>query len=130
MPNAHHGQFHWNELMTWNAEDAKSFYADTLDWQYEAFPMPEGEEYVVCLAEGEPAGGIFKLKPGAGFDGTPDHWFAYIAVDDIDARLTKVTDAGGEVMREAFDVPNVGRIAIVKDKAGAAIGWITPAPQS
>ena len=115
--------------MTWSAEKAKSFYAETLGWSYEAFSMPQGGEYVVCKAGNEPAGGILEMKPGAGFDGTPDHWFAYIAVDHIDARLAKVKDAGGEITREPFDVPGVGRIAIVKDKAGAAVGWITPAQQ-
>jgi predicted enzyme related to lactoylglutathione lyase len=124
-----HGQFHWNELMTWSVDKAKSFYADTLGWQYEAFPMPQGGEYTVCKAGDEPAGGILEMKPGTGFDGMPDHWFAYITVDDIDARLTKVKDAGGEIMRAPYDVPNVGRIAVVKDKAGASIGWITPVQQ-
>lgn len=128
MPTTTHGLFHWNELMTWNVEKAKEFYAETLGWSFETFPMEEGE-YTVCKAGEEIAGGIFGLAPGSGFDGVPDHWFAYITVDDIDARLAKVQAAGGEIMRPAFDVPDVGRIAIVKDKAGAAIGWITPAEQ-
>ena len=29
-------------------------------------------------------------------------------------------------MRPAFDVPDVGRFAVVKDSAGASIGWVTP----
>ena len=130
MPTAKHGQFHWNELMTRSVDKAKDFYADTLGWTYEAFPMAdEGVNYTVCKTGEDVAGGIFEMKPGAGFDGVPDHWFAYITVDDIDARVAKVKAAGGEIMREPFDVPNVGRIAIIKDKAGAAIGWITPAQQ-
>ncbi len=122
-----HGHFHWNELMTWNREAAKSFYAETLGWSYEAFPMAEGGDYAVCMMGGQPVGGMMEMKEGMGFEGIPDHWFAYITVDDIDTRLKKVQAAGGEVMRPAFDVPDVGRIAILKDKAGAAIGWITPA---
>lgn len=128
MPAAQHGQFHWNELMTWSVDKAKAFYADTLGWNYEAFPMAAGD-YTICKAGDEVVGGMMEMKPGAGFDGLPDHWFAYIAVDDIDARLAKVEAAGGEIMRPPFDIPDVGRIAIVKDKAGAAIGWITPAQQ-
>ena len=31
-------------------------------------------------------------------------------------------------MREPFDVPGTGRIAILKEPGGAAIGWMTPAP--
>ncbi|MFQ5973749.1 MAG: VOC family protein [Alphaproteobacteria bacterium] len=125
-----HGHFHWNELMTWDAEKAKAFYADTLGWTFEAFPMPEGAgAYTVCKAGDDPVGGIMEMKPGTGFDGVPDHWFAYITVDDVDSRLAKVEAAGGQVMRPPFDVPNVGRIAIVKDAAGGAVGWITPAQE-
>ncbi len=129
MPTAKHGQFHWNELMTWSVDKAKGFYADTLGWTFEPFPMAEGGNYTVCKTGEDVAGGIFEMKPGMGMDGVPDHWFAYITVDDVDARIAKVKDAGGEIMKEPFDVPSVGRIAIIKDKAGAAIGWITPAQQ-
>jgi len=42
----------------------------------------------------------------------------------------KVKDAGGMVIRDPFDVANVGRIAIIRDSNGAAQGWMTPAPGS
>jgi len=29
-------------------------------------------------------------------------------------------------MRPIFDIPNVGRIAIIKEPGGAGIGWMTP----
>ena len=122
-----HGHFHWNELMTRNREAAKAFYAETLGWTYEAFPMADGGDYAVCMMNGQPVGGMMEIKQGSGLDQVPDGWFAYIAVDDIDARLEKVAAAGGSIERPAFDVPGVGRIALVRDKAGSAIGWITPA---
>ena len=62
-------------------------------------------------------------------EGTPPHWISYLEVDDIDVRLAKVVSAGGEIKREPFEVPNVGRIAIVQDASGAVMGWITPAQQ-
>ena len=55
-------------------------------------------------------------------EGTPPHWISYLAVDDIDARSAKVVSAGGEIKREPFEVPNVGRIAIVQDASGAVFG--------
>ena len=121
-----HGHFHWNELMTRDREAAKAFYAETLGWTYDTFPMADGGDYAVCMMNGRPVGGMLEIKPGTGLDDVPDCWFAYIAVDDIDARLEKVAAAGGAVERPAFDVPGVGRIAIVRDKAGSSIGWITP----
>ncbi len=130
MPTKTHGLFHWNELMTWSVDKAKAFYADTLGWSYQDFPMADGANYTVCMAGEEVAGGIWEMTPGTGMDGVPDHWFAYITVDDVDARIAKVRDAGGEVVKEPFDVPQVGRIATVKDKAGAVVGWITPPTKS
>jgi uncharacterized protein len=44
----------------------------------------------------------------------------------VDARLETAKAAGAKVMREPFDVPDVGRIAIIKEPGGAGIGWITP----
>ena len=65
------------------------------------------------------------LPPGA-----PTCWFSYLEVDDVDKRIKKVKAAGGAVMREPWDVPTVGRIAIVKDSGGAVQGWMEPAPDS
>ena len=51
----------------------------------------------------------------------------YLAVDDVDAETNKVTGMGGTVIREPFDVPGVGRIAIVMDPGKAVVGIMTPA---
>ena len=122
-----HGRFHWNELMTRNVEQAKKFYADTLGWSFEAMPMPGGGgTYWIAQCGGEPVAGVFDIS-GSAFRGVPESWMAYIAVDDVDARVKKATAAGAKVMKEAFDVPGVGRIALLMEPGGAGIGWITPA---
>ena len=130
MPDTRHGHFHWNELNTWEAEPAKEFYAATLGWTYERFPMADGGDYTVCMSSGEPVAGIFEMRKGMGMDELPNHWFAYITVDDVDTRVQEVGAAGGTIHREPFDVPTVGRISIVQDKTGAVVGWITPAETS
>jgi predicted enzyme related to lactoylglutathione lyase len=63
---------------------------------------------------------------GPDFDGVPESWLSYLAVDNVDARLKAAKAAGAKVMREPFDVPGVGRIAIMQAPGGAAIAWITP----
>jgi predicted enzyme related to lactoylglutathione lyase len=73
----------------------------------------------------KPIGGIFDIAHGD-HDGMPDGWFAYIAVDDVAARLAKVEAADGKVLRPPFEVPGVGLSAIVRDKIGALVGWSTP----
>ena len=130
MTDTSHGHFHWNELMSWNVSEAKNFYARTLGWTYEGFPMENGIDYVVCKSGDEPVAGILEMRKGEGVDEVPNTWFAYVAVDDVDARLEEVEAAGGMVLRPPFDVPGIGRIAIVRDGTGATIGWITPAAPS
>ena len=120
-----HGHFHWNELMTRDVEKAKKFYADTLGWSFEGMPMPDGT-YWIASADGEPVAGIFDIS-GAEYKDVDESWMSYIAVDDVDARLRKAMQAGARVMKEPFDVPGVGRIAILTEPGGAGIGWVTPA---
>ena len=122
---AEHGSFHWNELMTRDVDAAKAFYGATLGWSYDAMAMEDGT-YWIALSAGAPVGGIMDMA-GVSPPEVPPHWFAYVAVDDVDARVAKIADAGGEVLREPFDVPGVGRIAIVQDPTGAMLGWMTPA---
>jgi predicted enzyme related to lactoylglutathione lyase len=53
----------------------------------------------------------------------------YIAVTDVDAACSTAGKSGGAVLKAPFDVPGVGRIAMIKDPAGAVVGLITPAQQ-
>jgi uncharacterized protein len=120
-----HGSFYWNELMTRDVEQAKRFYGSSIGWTFEAMPMPNGT-YWLAKMDDKPVAGIFPLS-GPEFEGVPESWMSYLAVDDVDARLETAKAAGAKVMREPFDVPDVGRIAIITDPGGAGIGWITPA---
>jgi predicted enzyme related to lactoylglutathione lyase len=51
---------------------------------------------------------------------------SYLAVDDVDKRTATATAAGARLMRPIFDVPKVGRIAILSEPGGAGVGWMTP----
>jgi uncharacterized protein len=120
-----HGHFYWNELMTRDPEQAKAFYGKTVGWRFDGMPIAQGT-YWVCKDGDAAVGGIFDMN-GPEFEGIPPHWFAYLAVDDVDARVAGATAEGARLLRPMFDIAGVGRIAILKDPVGAAIGWITPA---
>ncbi len=51
---------------------------------------------------------------------------SYLAVDDVDKRVAKAVKAGAKLMKPIFDVPGVGRIAILMQPGGAGVGWMTP----
>ena len=123
---ASHGKFYWNELCARDVEGAKKFYAATIGWSYDAMPMPGGGTYWVAKIHDEPVAGIFDIS-GHEFDGMPEQWMPYIAVDDVDGRTQKAVAAGAKVLKPAFDVPGVGRIVILREPGGAGVGWMTPA---
>jgi predicted enzyme related to lactoylglutathione lyase len=125
-PQWSHGTFYWNELMTRDAERAKTFYGDTIGWSFEPMAMGEGRAYWVAKLGERPVAGLFPLTAPQ-FDGVPEGWMSYLAVDDVDKRVAKATAAGAKLMRPIFDVAGVGRIAILTEPGGAGVGWMTPA---
>ena len=83
-------------------------------------PQPDGECYWVALAIWPAVGGIFPYdRPG--LEGVSRGWMPYLAVDDIDARVGKAVAAGTQLMKPIFEVPNVGRMAILMQPGG--VGW-------
>jgi predicted enzyme related to lactoylglutathione lyase len=122
---AAHGHFHWNERLARDVEQAKRFYADTIGWTYQPHAMADGATYWLAIQGGQPVAGIFPTNRPE-FEGVPDGWMSYLAVDDVDARVKKAVAAGAKLMRPIFDVPEVGRIAILTEPGGAGVGWITP----
>jgi predicted enzyme related to lactoylglutathione lyase len=119
-----HGGFYWNELMTHDAEQAKAFYAAAIGWTFDPMPIPDGTYWVAKMGE-QPVGGIFAMNAPE-FEDMAERWVSYLAVDDVDARLVKATAVGAKIMKPAFDVPGVGRMAFITEPGGAMIGWITP----
>lgn len=121
-----HGTIYWNELMTADVEASKAFYAAAIGWTYTAMPTSEGTYWLIQAAGQEaPAGGMMQFSGEAG--APTNLWFTYLHVDDLDRALDSARSAGGQVLREPFEVPGVGRIAIVMDSTGAVLGWMTPA---
>jgi uncharacterized protein len=59
-----HGTFAGNELATPDAEGARAFYAETLGWTFEEFPLPDGPYWVAKAGETVVAG-ICGMEAGA-----------------------------------------------------------------
>jgi predicted enzyme related to lactoylglutathione lyase len=116
----------WNELNTRDPERAKSFYGDVFGWQYDEREFEAGL-YTSIQADGETVGGIIDISDRVP-DEVPAHWLVYFASDEADATIEKATSAGGEVVFGPEDISEVGRIAVMKDPAGAVFAVIQPDP--
>ena len=120
-----HGRILWNELNTRDVEGAKAYYGAVCGWTFDSMPMAQGGEYTVGKIGDDMIGGIFDMTGMPGLEYAPAHWLTYFGVDDVDASVKVSTETGGKVIREPFDIPNVGRIALVEDATGAVIGLMT-----
>ncbi len=117
-----YGAFSWCELQTDDAEKAAAFYNEVIGWETEEMPMPGGS-YTVLKAGGTPVGGILQRPPEMA--GGPVRWASYITVDDVDKRVAAAEAAGATIVAPAFDIPEVGRMATLRDPVGALISVIT-----
>lgn len=117
MTNAH-GSFLWYELLTADPKAAKTFYDDVVGWNIDAEPAPGGMDYRMILAPDGLAGGVMALSAEMIAGGAKPVWLGYLGVDDVDGSVASIVEAGGQVQMPAFDVPGVGRLAMVTDPQG------------
>lgn len=119
------GSVCWYELTTQHVDAAKPFYEELFGWNLQPSklsPVPYDEIHV-----GEKAiGGMLRIDESWGPDwaSMPSHWMTYIAVDNCDATVESIKANGGNICIPAFDAPNVGRIAVCSDPAGATFSII------
>lgn len=123
-----HGTVHWSELMTGDVAAARAYYSAVCGWTFSDMPMPGGV-YHIGMAGETPAGGLMPMDPSYINDPTP-RWITYFAVDDVDKAAGQTRASGGTILRDCFDIPQVGRILMVRDPGGAVLGLITPAADS
>lgn len=113
------GDFIWYELMTPDAEGAKAFYDAVVGWNISE-GAPEFQGYrMIGRSDGGNAGGVLPLNDEMQQHGARPMWLGYISVADVDQAIAAITQAGGKSLMPAFDIPNIGRIALVADPQGA-----------
>jgi len=130
-----HGTVWWNELNTHHPEKAVKFYTEIFGWKAHTAsmadmsrpPKPGEPAYTTFMRDGQPAFGCINLNTIPGMDHVPEHWFTYFHVDDVDKTAKAIASAGGKVVRPPWDIPGVGRIAIVSDVNGGMFGLGKPA---
>jgi len=115
------GKFSWYELMTSDTKAAGKFYSDVVGWTTREMPSPGGSTYTTFNLGDVGMAGMLNI---------PGHtaWVGYISVDDVDAHIEKIVEAGGKLWKPATDVPGMLRFAVMSDPQGAAIVVFTPNP--
>src|SRR3954447_21325354 len=108
----------WIDTTQPDPDKAAEFYSGLFGWDLEDV-MPPGSpgKYFIGLLRGGDVAAISSRPEGAPPGAV---WNTYIWVDSADESAAKVTEAGGTVLSEPFDVMDAGRMAIVADPEGAA----------
>jgi uncharacterized protein len=120
------GRFVWHELLTTDIAAAQKFYPQITGWTIQNWG--EGANAYPMWVNGEaPLGGAMILPDQAKKMGAPPNWMAYISTPDTDATAKEVAKLGGKVLREPFDIPEIGRVAILADPQGAVFAAFTAA---
>ena len=119
------GHFVWHELLTTDTEPAISFYEHVVGWSTQTWQGENGESYTMWTAGETPIGGVMTIDVETMGD-IPPNWTGYISTADVDATVDKAKSLGGTVHAEPFDIPNVGRVAVLGDPQGAVFAVYKP----
>jgi len=116
------GMFSWFELVCDDTQKAKEFYAQVVGWEFEE--DSEYPEYTLIKAQGNeyPIAGILpKSQLMIPDQNIPSHWGCYITVTDIEEKVAKVAQLGGNIIVPPTPVPKIGTFAVIQDPQGAVV---------
>src|SRR4029453_2489475 len=111
--------FCWIDLGTNDAPGAKAFYGGLLGWEFDDLPTGDKGTYSICQLRGKAVAGLYDRAETPG-------WGSYVKVDDVDWAAERARELGAEMLVAPFDTPGGGRVAMVRDPAGATVSLSRP----
>jgi predicted enzyme related to lactoylglutathione lyase len=120
------GTFCWTDLATTDQKAATKFYTSLFGWEARDLPIGEGETYTIFFIDGKDVCALHSQMADQKKQGIPPNWLAYVSVSNADETVKKIQSAGGRVLEGAFDVMEVGRMAVAQDPTGATFAIWQP----
>ena len=107
------------------------FYSQVFGWdmnylgkemgEYVVASTTETDENRMPLRAGTIGGGFFPKGPDM-----PTSPSVVIAVEDINAAIKRITDAGGEILGHPVEIPGIGQYVAIIDSEGNRVGILEP----
>lgn len=113
------GTFCWVELGTTDGDAAKKFYTELFGWTFTDSPIGPGMVYTMLKLDGKDVGALYKMPEEMTSQGIPPNWLSYVSVKSADEATDKAKSLGATLMKEPFDVMDVGRMSVILDPTGA-----------
>ncbi|WP_105035825.1 VOC family protein [Cryobacterium aureum] len=108
----------WIDLVTRDPAASIEFYAALLGWR--AVDTGAGSGRYTMFFHGDAAiAGLTAQDPS---NGNRDFWTTFLAVDSVDETVQSAKSAGAAVLAVPQTVGDQGRLAVLTDPAGAAVG--------
>jgi predicted enzyme related to lactoylglutathione lyase len=86
----------------------------------------DGTAYTTCSIDGDAVCGLYEMSDEVRATGVPPSWTSYVTVADADAATARTIDLGGGSINDAFDVMELGRMAVLRDPQGAVFAVWQP----
>ena len=116
----HLGKWVWYDLLTHDGEVTERFYSELFGWEFDE-PVDDDSPFRAISLRGTPIAGMF-VVPEGDERVSRARWVPYVSVADVDDAVRFVEGQGGEVLAEAQNLEDRGRLAVVEDPQGAVFG--------
>ena len=113
------GEFCWETLSARDPESAKRFYSRVLPWK-----LSQGAGMDTFGVGDGPENQVADIQKAQG--SVPPNWLTYVVVEKLEPSVARAEKLGGKTMLPPMAIPGVGRMAIVQDDQGAALGLFEP----
>jgi len=110
------GEIGWFDLTVPDAAAARDFYKAVVGWESRDHDMGGYADYEM-IADGRCVAGICHAR-GPNKD-VPPQWLLYITVADVDESVRACEENGGSVVVPSRAMGEHGKIAVIRDPAGA-----------
>jgi predicted enzyme related to lactoylglutathione lyase len=117
------GKFVWYDLFTNDLESTSRFFVELFGWSF-SDTMSKEKLVKTISRDGVPIANAIHidLKKGKVNECL---WLSYMSVEDVDRALMVAQQNNATIYRQPKNLPNRGRIAIVKDPEGALFAIVT-----
>lgn len=122
------GTFSWLDLAAHDRAAAERFYTALFGWTARAdqFGPHEDDVYVMLRKDGRDAAALYAMDAAQKSLCVPPAWLCYVTVASADAAAARARELGASLMADAFDVMELGRMALITDPGGAVLALWEP----